>query len=60
MSANIKIRITSRHGGKTSMHLNPDQMALLVDILDGHRDLGREGAFGPWFVKNLILHAKEN
>lgn len=58
MAANIHISIKSPHGGTSTMALNPKQMAQLVDILDGHRDL-RDGPFGQWFVENLIPHAQK-
>lgn len=57
MGANVAVSIVSPHGGKTKMALNPDQVAQLVGILDGHRDM--RGSFGTWFVAHLIPHADE-
>jgi len=58
MGANVNVSIVSPHGGRTIMALNPDQVAQLVDILDGHRAFKGE-AFGPWFVEKLMPHAEE-
>ena len=58
MGANVIVKIESPHGGITRMDLNPDQVAKLVDILDGHRDF-KGNAFGPWFVEKLMPHADE-
>lgn len=55
MAANIHIEIRSPHGGRTFMDLNPDQLALIVDVLDGHRNL-RQGNLGPWLVGKLLDH----
>ena len=57
MAANVSISIVSPHGGRTVMALNPDQVAQLVDILDGHRAF-KGDMFGPWFVEKIIPHAK--
>ena len=57
MSANIHMVIKSPHGGKSVMDLNPEQVARLVDILDGHRDM--RDIFGLWFVEKLAPHANE-
>ena len=56
MAANVHIEIRSPHGGRTFMDMNPDQLARIVEALDGHRDL-RSDDFGPWFVGKLIDHA---
>ena len=58
MSANINMTIKSPHGGKSVMDLNPNQVARLVDILDGHRDM--RDSFGTWFVAHLSPHADES